>query len=131
MNQDTSRPEAAFVLLLLQSTFWLIAGLSALPFVLGGEVFMLVLGFVSLGLAGVTSWLSVHIVRRRRLARRWVLVLEWVTLIASLLQIALPIGANRGPASLAVNVALPLAVILLLRGRTMRDRFGVTASASR
>ena len=36
----SSRPEAAFVLLLLQSLFWLIAGLSAAPFVLGGEIHM-------------------------------------------------------------------------------------------
>ena len=40
MNKESSRPEGAFVLLLMQATFWAIAGLSAFPFVLGGEVFM-------------------------------------------------------------------------------------------
>jgi len=34
---DTSRPEAVFVLLLLQSMFWMVAGISALPFALGGS----------------------------------------------------------------------------------------------
>src|SRR2546421_7049367 len=40
VEAPSGRPEAAFVLLLLQSLFWLIAGLSAAPFVLGGEIHM-------------------------------------------------------------------------------------------
>jgi len=35
-NETTSRPEAVFVLMLMQATFWAAAALSALPFVLGG-----------------------------------------------------------------------------------------------
>jgi hypothetical protein len=119
----TSRPEAAFVLLLMQSTFWLLAGLSALPFVLGGEVYMPLLAALTLVLAAATVWAGVGVVRRRRWARRAVLVLEWICLGGSLLLLAAPIGANHGPVSLLVNVALPGAVILLLRGRAMRARF--------
>ena len=131
MQSETSRPEVAFVLIVLQATFWTMAGLSAFPFVLAGEVYMLALGTVSLGLAAITTLFAIGVVRRRRWARRWVLVLEWITLVASLLQMVLPIGANRGPVSWAVNVVMPLAVILLLRGKNMRAGFGITAAAPR
>ena len=131
MPDETSRPEAAFVLLVLQATFWAMAGLSALPFVLGGEVFMLLLGAVSIALAGATLWLATGLVRHGRWARRLTLILEWITLVASLLLFASPLGANKGPVALLVNLALPLAVILLLRGRKMRAAFGITAPGSR
>jgi hypothetical protein len=56
-----------------------------------------------------------------------------------LVQIALPIGANKGPVALLVNVGLPAAVILLLRGKRMRAEFraaarsvtGITPAATR
>jgi hypothetical protein len=60
---------------------------------------------------------------RRRYARRWVLGLETVCVIGSLLLLVLPIGANHGPVSLMANVGLPLSVILLLRGQRMRTLF--------
>ena len=69
--------------------------------------------------------------RRRRWARRWALVLEWVCLGGALLLLALPIGANRGPVSLLANVALPLAVILLLRGKAMRRLYGIEVAVAR
>jgi hypothetical protein len=118
-----SRPEAAFVLLLLQSMFWTIAGISAIPFAIAGETFMLGLGLASLLLALFTTMLGIGLVWRRRYARRWVLGLETVCLIGSLLLLVLPIGANHGPVSLTANVGLPLALILLLRGRRMRTQF--------
>ncbi|HET7466800.1 MAG TPA: hypothetical protein VFL29_09040 [Candidatus Dormibacteraeota bacterium] len=121
---ETSRPEAAFVLLLMQATFWLLAGVSALPFVLGGEPYMLLLAAFSMALAALGVWSGVGLVRRRGWARRTVLVVEWICLAGTLLQLALPIGANRGPVSLLVNLVLPAALILLLRGRSMRARFG-------
>jgi hypothetical protein len=123
MDKPTSRPEAAFVLLLAQATFWAIAGLSAFPFVLGGEVFMIGLGLASILLAAFTCVLAIGLVRRRRRARRWALGLEVTCLVGSLLQLMLPIGANHGPVSIMTNVGLPLAVIVLLRGKTMRTAF--------
>jgi hypothetical protein len=126
----TSRPEAAFVLLLMQATFWLLAGISALPFVLGGEVYMLLLAAFSFALAGFTVWSATEVVWRRRWARRAVLVLEWICLIGSLLMLALPVGANRGPVSLMVGIVLPAAVILLLRGKAMRAQFGIGSSVT-
>jgi hypothetical protein len=123
MSKETSRPEAAFVLLLMQATFWAIAGLSALPFVLGGEVFMIGLGTASILLAAFACILAIGLVNRRRRARRWVIGLEITCLVGSLLLLVLPIGANHGPVSLMTNVGLPLAVIALLRGKMMRARF--------
>jgi hypothetical protein len=128
MDKQTSRPEGAFVLLLMQSTFWAIAGISAFPFVLGGEVFMIGLGLASILLAAFACVLAVGVLKRRRRARRWVLGLEIACLAGSLLQLALPIGANRGPVSLMTNVGLPLAVIVLLRGKRMRSAFAAPAA---
>ena len=111
----SSRPEAAFVLLLMQSMFWAVAGLSALPFAVAGEVFMCGLGLASLLLALATGLLAIGVLWRRRWARRWVIALEISCLIGSLLLLALPIGANHGPVALMTNVALPIAVFALLR----------------
>jgi hypothetical protein len=126
----SSRPEAAFVLLVLQATFWAMAGLSALPFVLGGEVYMLALGAVSMALALAAAWVAVGLVRRRRWARRTALIVEWISLVGSLVLIALPIGANKGPVALLVDVVLPASVILLLRGKRMRAEFAAAATTA-
>jgi hypothetical protein len=123
MRDTTSRPEAAFVLLLMQATFWVAAGLSAIPFALAGEVFMIVLGLASILLASLTCLLAVGLVRRWRRSRRWVIALEAVCLAGSVLLLAVPIGTNRGPVSLLVNIALPFFVIVLLLGKRMRAIF--------
>jgi hypothetical protein len=120
---QTSRPEGAFVLLLMQATFWIMAGISAFPFVLAGEVFMAVLGAASLVLALFACLLAIGLVRRRHWSRRWAIALEAVCLAGSALLLAIPLGANHGPVSLMVNLALPIAVIVLLRGEQMRAVF--------
>jgi hypothetical protein len=99
----------------MQAMLWAVAGLSAIPFALAGEVFMLGLGMASLLLALATCLLAIGVLWRRRRARRWVVALEVVCLIGSLLLLVLPIGANHGPVSLMTNVALPIALVLLLR----------------
>jgi hypothetical protein len=104
-----------FVLLVLQSMLWAIAGLSAIPFALAGEVFMLGLGVASLLLALATCLLAIGVLWRRRRARRWAMVLEIACLVGSLILLLVPIGANHGPVSLMTNLALPIAVVLLLR----------------
>jgi hypothetical protein len=123
MSDSTSRPEIAFVLLLMQSIFWMIAGLSAFPFAFAGELGMIALGLVSLLLALLTCLLGIGIVWRRQWARRWAIALEIVCLVGSLLLLVVPIGANNGPVSLMVNVLLPVAIIWLLRGKRMRSVF--------
>ena len=115
MRTVDGAPEAAFVLLLMQSVFWMIAGISAVPFGLAGEVHMAGLATVTLLLALATSLIAIGVVWRRRGARGWAIGLEFVCLAGSALLLALPIGFNRGPVSLLVNVALPVAIIVLLR----------------
>jgi hypothetical protein len=111
----SSRPEAAFVLLLMQALLWTIAGISAIPFAIAGEVFMIGLGLASLLLALSTCLLAIGILWRRNRARRWGMSLEIACLVGSLLLLALPIGANHGPVAWMTNVALPVALIVLLR----------------
>ncbi len=122
-SNQTSRPEGAFVLLLLQSIFWVVAGLSALPFGLGGELHMAALGLVTLMLALVTCLVGIGVLWRRQWARRVALTLEVICIIGSALQLLLPIGANRGPVALLVDVALPVAVVWLLWGKKTRSFF--------
>ncbi len=122
-DRASSRPEAVFVLLLMQSIFWMIAGLSALPFALAGEIHMIGLGVVSLFVALSVCLLGIGILWRRRWARRTALVLEIACLVGSAFVLLLPIGANRGPVALMVNVALPLAAVWLLWGKKTRSLF--------
>jgi hypothetical protein len=111
----SSRPEAAFILLLMQAMLWTVAGISAMPFAVAGEVFMVGLGLASLLLALATCLLAIGILWRRNRARRWAMRLEIACLVGSLLLLALPVGANHGPVAWMTNVALPVALIVLLR----------------
>ncbi len=99
----------------MQSLLWAIAGISAMPFALAGEVFMVGLGLASLLLALATCLLAIGILWRRNRARRWALRLEIACLVGSLVLLVVPIGANHGPVSLMTNIALPIALIALLR----------------
>jgi hypothetical protein len=122
-SSQTSRPEGAFVLLLLQSILWMVAGLSALPFGLAGELHMAALGLVTLLFALFTCLVGIGILWRRSWARRVALTLEVLCIIGSALQFLLPIGANRGPVALLTGVALPVAVVWLLWGEKTRTFF--------
>jgi hypothetical protein len=105
----------------MQSMLWTVAGISAIPFALAGEVFMLGLGLASLLVALATCLLAIGVLWRRRHAMRWVFALETTCLIGSVILLLLPIGANHGPVALMTNFALPIAVVLLLRKQ--RDSF--------
>ncbi len=120
---DTSRPEAVFVLLLMQSIFWMVAGISALPFALGGELHMIGLGLATLLVALLVCLVAIGVLWRRRWARRIALGLEIACLAGSALQLVLPIGANHAPVTLLTNVVVPAAVIWLLWGRMTRSVF--------
>jgi hypothetical protein len=95
--------------------FWTVAGLSALPFALAGEYSMGVLGILTLTFAFAMCMVALGVLWRRRWARRGAIGIEALCIAGSLLLLLLPIGANHGPVSLMVNVALPVAVIALLR----------------
>jgi hypothetical protein len=113
----SSRPEGAFVLLLMQGLFWLIAGISAVPFALAGEVHMAGLAVATLVLALGTCLVALGVLWRRTWARGFALAIEIVCLFGAVLLVTLPIGFNSGPVSLLVNVVLPVGVILLVRKR--------------
>src|SRR3982074_534491 len=92
-----SRPEAAFVLLLLQAIFWMVAGLSALPFALAGEVHMIGLGLATLLLALFVCLMGIGVLWRRWWARRAALVVEVICMLGAGLTLLPPLGANPRP----------------------------------
>ena len=101
----------------MQSLFWLIAGISAVPFMLAGEVHMAWLAVATMLLALATLLIAIGVLWRRRRARAWAIALEVVCLVGTALMLAVPIGFNRGLVSVLVNVGLPVAVIALLGQR--------------
>lgn len=99
----------------MQSVFWLIAGISAAPFALAGEVWMGALSLVTMLLALGTLLCGMGVLWRRRRARALAIALEVVCLFGSAVLFLLPIGFNRGLVSTLVNAVVPIAVIVLLR----------------
>jgi hypothetical protein len=122
MIRISSRPEIAFVLLLVQVSFWLLAALSALIFVIPMPAMGLYVVLTMLA-AAVGLLLSAGLLERRRWARRWTVRLETVCLAASLLLLVVPLGTSRAPVALLCNIALPLALLCLLAGRRARMAF--------
>ncbi len=103
------------MLLLLQSLFWAMAGISAVPFGIAGEASMFGLALVSMMLALATTFVGIGLLWRRRWARRTVLILECFCILGALILFAIPIGANHGLVAWLVNLGLPIAVFALLR----------------
>lgn len=122
---DPSQPapvQIASVLLVIQGSLLLIAGLSALPFGIV-EPWIRVEGLVTLALAGWTFWLARGVRLLRRRARAWTLRLQAVYVIGSLLMALLPLDAFRGPVPQLVNLALPAAIFALLVTRSTGAMF--------
>lgn len=113
------RFEIAAVLLTIQGSLTLVAGLIALPFGIV-EPGLRVEGLLTILLAIAFFVLAAGVRRQRNRARRWALGLEGFSVVASTLLLLLPIGAMRGPVPVMANLLLPLAVILLLRRRAAR-----------
>ena len=118
----SSVPEITSVLVVIQASFSLVAGLSAIPFSIvepGLRMLSLLTIIVAIGM----FWLARNLRRQRRWARRWVIGLEAVSLAASLLLMVLPIGAVRGPVPVLVNLVMPASVLWLLCSRSGRAAF--------
>jgi hypothetical protein len=122
MIRISSRPEIAFVLLLVQVSFWLLAAVSALIFVIPMPATGLYVALTMLATAAGLL-LSAGLLERRRWARRWTVRLEAVCLAGSLLLLVVPLGTSRAPVALLCNVGLPLALLWLLAGRRARMAF--------
>lgn len=112
--------EIAAVIVVTQASFSLMAGLSALPFAIVEPGYR-VLGLLTIAIAAALFWLARNIRRGRQWARRWVMTLQSMSLLATLILLVLPVGAVRGPVPLLVNVVLPVSVIVLLRRRRQAD----------
>jgi hypothetical protein len=118
----TSAPEIASVLLVLQASLSLVAGLSALPFAIV-EPGMRVEAALTIVVAIWMFVLARGVRRHRCWARRWVIGLEGLSLLATLLLTILPIGAMRGPVPMLVNLVMPASVLWLLWTRSSRAAF--------
>ncbi len=121
-------PEIASVLLAVQASLSLVAGLSALPFAII-EPGMRVLGPLTIALAIFMFVLARGIRRYRRWARRWVIALEAASLVITLLLTILPLGVMRGPVPLLVNLAMPASVLWLLWRPATRAAFRKLSAA--
>jgi hypothetical protein len=111
-------PEIASVLLGIQASLFLVAGLGALPFGIV-EPWMRLLGLATLLLAGGTFWLARGVRRHRRWARRWTVGLETFCVVGTLLLSLLPVNSLNGPVPALTNLVLPAAIagLLLLGSR--------------
>jgi hypothetical protein len=117
MNQTSSTSnnasEITSVLVAVQASFSLVAGLSAIPFAIV-EPGIRVLAVVTILLAAAMFWLARTLRRGRRWAWRWLVTLEVLSLAITALLSLLPIGLIRGPVPVLVNLVIPMAVLLLL-----------------
>ena len=125
----SSAPEIASVLVVTQASLSLVAGLSAIPFGIVEPGFR-VLSLVTIIIAIAMFWLARNLRRQRRWARRWVIALEALSLVASLLLMVLPVGAMRGPVPVLVNLVMPAAVLALLISRSGRRAFARTGQGA-
>jgi hypothetical protein len=112
-STNRSAAEIASVLVVVQATFSLVAGLSALPFAIVEPGFR-VLGVVTILIAAAMFWLARNLRRGRRWAWRWLVSLEVVSLAVTALLSLLPIGTIRGPVPMLANLVIPTSVLVLL-----------------
>jgi hypothetical protein len=110
---NISAAEIASVLVVVQASFSLMAGLSAIPFAIVEPGFR-VLAVVTILMAAAMFWLARNLRRGRRWAWRWLGSLEVASLAMTALLSLLPIGTIRGPVPLLVNLVIPAAVVVLL-----------------
>ena len=119
-RQTQGAPEIASVLLGVQASLFLVAGLGALPFGIV-EPWMRLEGLATLLLAGCTFWLARGVRRHRQWARRWTVVLEGLCVVGALLLSLLPVESLNGPVPTLTNLVLPAAIAgLLLMGTGLK-----------
>ena len=115
-----SRIEVAGVLVVLQASLSLIAGLSAIPFGIVEPGFR-VLSVLTILVAVMMFWLARNLRRGRRWAWRWLVLVEVLSLMITVLLALLPIGTIRGPVPVLVNLVIPWAVLVLLASGSSRS----------
>ena len=113
--------EITSVLVVVQASFSLMAGLSAIPFAVV-EPGMRVLAVLTILLAAAMFWLARNLRRGRRWAWRWLLTLEVLSLAITALLSLLPIGVVRGPVPVLVNLVMPATILVLLAAANSNAR---------
>lgn len=114
-HTNNSGNEIASVLVVVQASLSLVAGLSAIPFAIVEPGFR-VLAVITVVIAAGLFWLARNLRRGRRWAWRWLVTLEVVSLTVTAVLSLLPIGSVRGPVPVLVNLVIPMAVVVLLAG---------------
>jgi len=112
-STNANPADIASVLVVVQASLSLVAGLSAIPFAVV-EPGLRVLAVVTILIAVAMFWLARNLRRGRRWAWRWLVSLEVLSLAMTSLLSLLPIGTIRGPVPLLVNLVIPTAVVVLL-----------------
>jgi hypothetical protein len=112
-SPSSDAAEIASLLVVVQASFSLMAGLSAIPFAIVEPGFR-VLAVVTILMAAAMFWLARNLRRGSRWAWRWLVTLEVLSLAVTALLSLLPIGTIRGPVPLLVNLVMPTAVLVLL-----------------
>lgn len=120
-SPNGSAAEIASVLVVVQASLSLVAGLSAIPFAIVEPGFR-VLSVVTILMATAMFWLARELRRGRRWAWRWLVTLEILSLAMTALLSLLPIGIIRGPVPVLVNLVIPMAVLVLLAAATSDAR---------
>jgi hypothetical protein len=121
-SPDPGLFDVAFVLLLLQTAFGLLAVLGTVVFGIALGALPLLAGPVLLGLAGptLTLVLAGGIARFRRWARNTTIAYEVFLLLGILLRLAIGRQYAFGLVPLLTGVALPLTILSLLLSRPAR-----------
>jgi hypothetical protein len=120
-STNHSAAEIASVLVVLQASLSLVAGLSAIPFAIVEPGFR-VLAVATILMAAAMFWLARNLRRGRRWAWRWLVSLEVLSLAMTALLSLLPIGTIRGPVPVLVNLVIPASVLILLAASKLDAR---------
>jgi hypothetical protein len=127
-SPDPGPFDVAFVLLLLQTAFGLLAVVGTIVLGIALGALPLIGGSILLGLAGptVTLVLAVGIARFRRWARTATVVFEALLILGLLVRLAIGRQYALGLVPLLTGVLLPIAILTLLLSRPARR--GLAAS---
>jgi hypothetical protein len=112
-STNRSAAEIASVLVVVQASLSLVAGLSAIPFAIVEPGFR-VLALVTIAIAAAMFWLARDLRRGRRSAWGWLVSFEVASLAMTAVLSLLPLGTVRGPVPLLVNLVIPASVLVLL-----------------
>jgi hypothetical protein len=125
---DSGPFDVAFVLLLLQTAFGLVAILGTIVFAIALGGLPVLAGAILLGLAGpaLTLTLAIGVARFRRWARRATIIYQALLLLGILIRLVIGREFAFGLAPLVSGVVLPAAILALLLSPSARHALAAT-----